>query len=250
MISIVILIIILEILLSSFVFFLQGYKALNMWRKLRDELLLHLSIYFIALALLIILFAVYMAPQFFNVTINTNAAVVSMGLFYDLFYLELSIIYLTIFTNSRTIFESYAPFIIGVSTVVNIYTGISTSFKDRFLYIIVFNGIIIIIGISLLILGIKHLKKSRDFIKDSNETVFNEYLIKIFSFLPVVLFFDFLGFILYELFPTYVQNLNQLLFLVIGTVLLIISLLVLVISKSISAKAKSVNLSNYLNSIS
>lgn len=250
MISIVTLIIILEILLSSLVFFLQGYKAFKMWRNIRDELLLHFSIYFTAFSILIIVFMVYMGPQFFNVQINSNLAVVSMGLFYDLFYLELSIIYLTIFTNSRTIFESYAPFVIGVSTVVNIFTGVSTSFKDRILFIIFFHGLIIIIGISLLILGIKHLKKSREFIKEPEETVFNEYLIKMFSYLPGILIFDALGFLIFELFPSIVQNSSELLFLGMGTIMLLISISVLFISKEISEKVSKINLSNYLNSIS
>ena len=243
-------IIILEIIFSSLIFFLQGYKAFKMWRAIRDELLLHLTIYFIALSILIIVFMVYMGPQLFNVQIDTNLAVVSMGLFYDLFYLELSIIYLTIFTNSRTIFESYAPFIIGVSTVVNIFTGVSTSFKDRFFLIIIFHGLIIIIGISLLILGIKHLKKSREFIKKNDETVFNEYLIKMFSFLPITLLFDALGFLIFELFPSYIQHSSELLFLLMGTILVIISILVLLIFKAISEKVSKINLSHYLNSIS
>ena len=247
---IVTLIIILEIIFSSLVFLLQGYKAFKMWKNVRDELLLHFSIYFSALAVLIIVFMVYMGPQLFNVQLDTNVAVVTMGLFYDLFYLELSIIYLTIFTNSRTIFESYAPFVIGVSTVVNIFTGVSTSFKDRFFLVIIFHGLIIIIGISLLILGIKHLKKSREFIKKNDETVFNEYLIKMFSFLPITLLFDALGFLIFELFPSYIQHSSELLFLLMGTILVIISILVLLISKAISEKVSKINLSHYLNSIS
>ena len=244
------LIVILEILLSSIVFFIQGFKAFKTWRTIRDELLLHLTIYFSALALLIILFAVYFAPQSFNLQIDTNVAVISMGLFYDLFYLELSIIYLTIFTNSRTIFESYAPFIIGVSTVVNIFTGVSTSFKDRLFLIIFFHGIIIIIGISLLVLGVRHLKRSKEYIKAEEEVILNDYLIKMFSFLPIVLLFDAVGFLVFESYPSYVQNLNEILFLIMGTILIIISILVLFVSKSISEKVSKINLSNYLNTIS
>ena len=247
---IVTLIIILEIIFSSLIFFLQGYKAFKMWRAIRDELLLHLTIYFIALSILIIVFMVYMGPQLFNVQIDTNLAVVSMGLFYDLFYLELSIIYLTIFTNSRTIFESYAPFIIGVSTVVNIYTGISTTFNNRIYFIIFFHGLIIIIGISLLVLGVKHLKRSREYIKLNDEIIFNDYLIKIFSMLPILLIFDALGFLIFESFPSYIQNLNELPFLFMGTILTIISILLMVISKTISEKISKISLSNYLNTIS
>ena len=247
---IVTLIIFLEIIFSSLGFFLQGYKAFKTWKTLRDELLLHLTIYFSALAILIIVFTVYIAPQFFNIHIDTNVAVISMGLFYDLFYLELSIIYLTIFTNSRTIFESYAPFIIGVSTVVNIYTGITTSFRDRFYLIIIFHGIIIVIGICLLLLGVRHLKRSREYIMTNDEKEFNEYLIKLFSILPIVLIFDALGFLLYEAFPSYVQNLNELLFLMVGTILLTVTILVLYFSKSISERVNKINLANYLNTIS
>ncbi len=247
---IVTLITLFAISFSSIVFLYQGYKALKTWRTTRDELFLHLTIYFTALAFLVILFTVYIAPQVFNVEINTNVAVISMGVFYDLFYLELSIIYLTIFTNSRTIFESYAPFIIGVATVVNIYTGLTTSFSNRLFFIIFFHGIVIIVGISLLILGIKHLQRSREYIKTEHEKDFNEYIIKMFSFLPILLIFDALGFLVYEAFPSYVQSLNKLLFLFISFSLLVVTILVLFISRSISEKAKAINLANYFNTIS
>ena len=71
-----------------------------------------------------------------------------------------------------------------------------------------------------------------------------------FSFLPIVLLFDAVGFLVFESYPSYVQNLNEILFLIMGTILIIISILVLFVSKSISEKVSKINLSNYLNTIS
>ena len=247
---IITLVILFEIIVSALIFMYQGVKTFNTWRSLREEVFLHLTVFFVGLGIIILFFSYYMTPRLFALQINTSLIVIVLGIVYDLFYLELSILYLSIFSNSRTAVESYAPFIIGASTVINIYSEISNPFNGISLFSIFFHVLVIAVGITLIILGIRHLKKSRKYIKNQNEQEFNDYLIKVTSILPVVLISDGIGFLLYEIYASILQSINESVFLFIFTFLLVFSILMLIVSKKFASKAKGINLANFLNTIS
>ena len=249
--NLVSIIIIVEIIFSALLFLILAYRTFNAWKTVREELLLHSTFFFFAMALIIIFFSVYLYPNLFDFTIDANIAIAVMGLIYDLFYLELSIIYLTIFTNSRTIFESYAPFIIGVATIVNLSSEVSASFKSNNVYFnLFFHVVVISIGIILIILGIKHLTKSKKYISDESELDFINYIIKITKYLPAILIMDGIGFLFYEMNAPAVLNLSEYLFLVEFTLVAFISVLVYVIAHSIAKKAEKLKIPKFLNTIS
>ena len=241
----------LEIFFSALVFLVLAFQTFKTWRTLREELLLHLTIFFLAMVIIIIIFSIYFSPNIFDLSIDVKLGIVIMGILYDLFYLEVSIIYLSIFTNSRTIFESYAPFIIGAATVVNLYSEISASFNNSNQSFTLFlHGIVITIGILLIILGIMHLFKSKKYISESKELDLLNYIIKLGKYLPVLLIMDGIGFIFYEINASSLQNISEVLFLFEYSIIVVVSALAYYVAHSLGSKAKEINITNFLNTIS
>jgi hypothetical protein len=247
---ILLIIIILEIIFSTIIFFVLGIKTFSTWKSIREELLLHLTFFFIAMSFITLIFSLYVQPDLFNLSFESNFAIIVFGVLYDLFYLEVSIIYNSIFSNSKTIFETYAPFLITALTFFNIFSVFSGPSSNSLFPNLFFHALIILIGLTLVILGIRHLIKSKRFINNVNETNFLSFLIRISFSLPIILISDGLGFLYYELHAEDIVNYNEMIFLILFSFLCIISLAIYLISKSIANRTKGINISNFLNSIS
>ena len=248
--SLTTIIIFLEIIFSTLVFLVLAVQTFRGWQSFREEVLLHSTVFFIALAVIVLVFSIYVYPNIFELTIDVNMMIIVMGLLYDLFYLEISIIYLSIFSNSRTIFESYAPFIIGAVTVINIFSEISDVFINNLYFVLFFHAIVITIGITLILLGVRHLSNSKKYINNDKELAFIQYIVNIGKYVPILLIMDGLGFLFFETNAEYLLNISEMVFLIEYTLITIFSILIYLLAHSIAKKAKELNLPKFMNTIS
>ena len=110
-------ILILITAISVFVFaalsIYMGFKFLLMWRTFREESLFHLAtlsfgmlFYFVFLELIIL---------WSNVEIVTTITEKGIPIIFSFLCLELSLFYLALFSNRKTLWEKYVPYLLGAS---------------------------------------------------------------------------------------------------------------------------------------
>ena len=134
--------------------------------------------------------------------------------------------------------------------VINFYSEFLESFKYDIVINSFFHALILLMGIFLIVMGIRHLNKSKKYINDKGERDFADFLIKINSFLPFLLLSDGFGFLLYEIYAPSLVTLSQPFFLLFYAMVGLVSILLLYTTHLIAKHAKNINLTNFLNTIS
>ena len=247
---IIYLLILIEIIISSAIFFFIAMKTLQSWQKTREEILIHFSLFSYAILAVIIIFSIYVYLGIANINIQPSIIIFIIGFLYDLSYLLISIIYLSTFTNSRYYFEIYIPYIIGISAVINLYSEFSISFSSSFFLSIFFHMLAFSCGTLLIVFGVFHLKKSRFYFTKQEDVQFLEYIENILIMVPFVLFSDALGFVFYldEAYNSF--KLDELFLFMLFSTIAILSILILYVGMQIASKVKKIDLTAFLNTIS
>ncbi|MHA1944748.1 MAG: hypothetical protein ACXAC6_01450 [Candidatus Hodarchaeales archaeon] len=95
-----------------------GFKFFLMWRTFREESLFHLGtlcfgmlVYFAILEVIIL----WNSVELVNITIQKGIPII-----FSFLCLELSLFYLALFTNRKSLWEKYVPYIIGISLGISI----------------------------------------------------------------------------------------------------------------------------------
>ena len=244
------LIILIEIIVSSAIFLFIGIKTLQNWKKTKEEIFIHFSLFSYAILTVIIIFSIYVYLGIVNIDIQPLIIIFITGFLYDLCYLEISIIYLSIFTNSRYYFEIYFPYIIGIAAVVNLYSEFSITIQISFYLSAFFHMLAFSSGTLLIIIAIFHLKKSRSYLTKQEDTQFLDYIIKILIAVPFVLFSDAMGFLLYLEIIYNSFKLNELFLFILFSSIAIVSVVILFVAMNIASRAKKIDLTAFLNTIS
>ena len=245
---IIYLFIVIEILVSSSIFLFIGIKTVQSWQITREEIFIHFSLFSYAILGVIIIFSIYVYLGIVNINIQPIVIVFIIGFLYDLCYLEISIIYLSIFTNSRYYFEIYFPYIIGIAAVVNLYSEYSITFQSLFFLNAFFHMLAFSSGTLLIVFAVFHLKKSRSYLTKKEDIQFLDYIVKILIALPFVLFS--MGFLLYLDIIYNSFKLNELFLLMLFSSIAIVSVLILFVAMNIASIAKKIDLTAFLNTIS
>lgn len=96
-------------------FLYAAIKFFKIWRKFREESLFHIGMLSFGLVLyfLIVMMMVGFAKDS-DITLFLIKRVV--GIAYSILSLEMSLFYVTAFTNRRTLWEKYIPFLFGITT--------------------------------------------------------------------------------------------------------------------------------------
>jgi hypothetical protein len=107
-----------SMILFSGLFVYAAIKFFRIWRKFREESLFHLGMLSLGM---ILYFLVIMIMLVFVEDIETAIFIIEriIGVIYSLLSLELSLFYVTAFTNRRTLWEKYIPFIFGITTGIS-----------------------------------------------------------------------------------------------------------------------------------
>lgn len=247
---IIYLIIIIEMIISSVIFLFIGTKTLHSWRKSREEILIHFSLFSFGMLAVIIIFSIYVYFGIVNINIQALIIIFIIGFLYDLCYLLISIVYLSIFTNSRFLFEIYFPYIIGIAAVVNLLSEFSTTFPSSFFLSSFFHLLAFSSGTLLIVFAIFHLKKSRAYFTKQEDIRFLDYIVKILIILPFALFSDAIGFVFYLDIIYTSLKLDELLLLFLFSLIAIASVVVLFVALNIASRAKKIDLTAFLNTIS
>lgn len=242
-------IILLEILIIFVLFVNLGYKAFKSWKTMKEEALLHISIFYFMIAFIFMSFPFLVYFSNFELSSPTYEIVFLSDTIYNLFYLEISIFYLSIFTNSRSQFESYAPFFMGISTILTLIVGVSATEIYTQLSSF-FHFISISIAVSLIILGIRHIKNSKKYVHTEKEINFLNYILKILKIAPILLISDMISFsyIMYN--PDLLLLIDEVLLLIIFTFILLFSIVIYYLSMDFGKRAKNIDIIALLNSIS
>ncbi|MFX0122238.1 MAG: hypothetical protein ACFFAE_01255 [Candidatus Hodarchaeota archaeon] len=104
-----------SMLLFAGLFLYAAIKFFKIWRKFREESLFHLGMFSLGMILyfFIIMIMVGLAEDP-DTTVFLIKRVV--GIAYSILSLEMSLFYITAFTNRRTLWEKYLPFFFGITT--------------------------------------------------------------------------------------------------------------------------------------
>ncbi|MHA1168005.1 MAG: hypothetical protein ACTSRU_09300 [Candidatus Hodarchaeales archaeon] len=232
-------------ILSSGVFASFGWRALKYWREVREELFFHFMMTFFAIS---VLFLAFFSVLCLSITLDIRILFI-IGIFYDLFYLEISFIYLSLFPNTRRIIEKYIPFVIAGALLMNI---IASSANDEYynragtaLHVVVVS-----IGLFLLIRTVIKLRNSEKYFRKPEEISFIKFSEKILIFTIFSFILDGAGFFAWYYFveaDTVVTDLHYAVF-GIGTVFFAVAIYyTLILARR---KSKGCDLLSMLNTIS
>ncbi|MHA2364899.1 MAG: hypothetical protein ACXAC7_13165 [Candidatus Hodarchaeales archaeon] len=238
----------LMVFITGFFYFLLAWRILNVRRNVKEDFIFHLvflSIVFGFIAFGFIIVLIVVNP---NDPIDLSSLFI-LGIFYDLFYLELSFFYLSLFPNSSRFFEKYLPFFIGGVTFLNAIIG--TSNVDYYFIIgWIFHVIVIGTGLFLLFETYRNLKKGKQFIQKKEEIVLISYLEKIVLLIIIVLIFDGLGFLFWHFLAVNNHVISDVEWAFYSIIFLLITIGIFQLVMSIGDKTKNCDISFILNNVS
>lgn len=249
MMSLYLVLLFVEILCITLIFAALGSRTIKHWKKTREEVLFHLSIFFYAIGFFFLFFSI--ASYANSITENHSFSFELQLLFdviYNLFYLEGSIFYLSIFTNSRSHFEAYTPILIGFSTIITIIAGLTKIQLYNELSII-FHFLALAITIVLILLAIKHINASKFYVHADEEMRVLNIISKILYITPVLLIIDLLSFIFFISLKSIFLISDQSLVL-FTTFWLIMTIFLYYFILKISRRLERINIIELLNTIS
>jgi hypothetical protein len=224
-----------------------GWRVLRFWRQVREEALLHVSLMFFYTGALIIMLIILAASVFWISPrhILYSDFVFTFGAFYDFFYLEFSLFYLALFSNSRRFIEKYIPLLIGGALTLNLVLPFVPSDNLNVLTLVL-HGIAILAGLSLFLQLYIRIKSNevyfspeeREFIRLIKQIVFGLFAVS----LP-----DGLGFLMLSFVSIEVTEGFYLLFAIIITVS---STVVFYLFNLLAKKGKKVDFAHFFNTLS
>ncbi|MFX0170551.1 MAG: hypothetical protein ACFE9L_01395 [Candidatus Hodarchaeota archaeon] len=105
----------ISMILFSGLFIYAAVKFFRIWRKFHEESLFHLGMLSLGM---VIYFLIIMIMLVFTEDTQTAVFIIKriIGIIYSLLSLELSLFYVTAFTNRRSLWEKYIPFTFGITT--------------------------------------------------------------------------------------------------------------------------------------
>ena len=238
-----------EILIVTGIFVWLGLRSFKGWKKIREEFLLHITIFYFLFGFICLFILALAIPSDFNVTAISNEMKVMLDFCYNLFYLQFSLFYLSIFSNSRSHFESYSPVIIAFSTFLTLGAGFS-GIERYFEVSSLFHFISLFIAILLIYLGLKHINQGKKYVHNDEELGVLNFLTKILNIAPILLIFDLVGFIYLIYNPGFVLQIDETFFFLFSTMALIFVLIAYYYINLFSKKLEKIDILSLLNTIS
>lgn len=235
-------------LAGTILFFYLSLNSLKTWKKAKEEIFIHLMLLFLAISVVLIM--TYFGLFFITFPGQIDKSFLFyVGLFYDLFYLELSFLYLTLFSNSRKFFEKYIPILITIAFLLNFVAGYS-QIEPYIEIAIIFHAIVIILGLFILYRAYTHFKISKKYSIDQNVVDILDYLSKIMLVLIIMFLVDGLGFLIMHYWVKFGFIFDEWLIIYLAILILVIIILFYSMVIMVRKKAKNVDLTQLINSLS
>ena len=235
-------------ILSFLFFFYLFIKSLKAWREVKEEVFIHLAFLILAISLIIIVFYIGIFFITFPGLIN-KSALFYMGILYDLFYLELSFFYLTLFSNSKKFYEKYIPIVITIAFLLNFVAGYS-QIEPYIEFAIFFHAIVIVLGLFLIYRTFNHFKISIFYSRDKNEIELLNFLSKIMIFILLTFIIDGLGFLAIHYWVKFGFMIDEWLIIYLNIVFIGILIFTYFVVMKIKAKTKNIDLLQFMNNLS
>ncbi|MFX1252533.1 MAG: hypothetical protein ACFFCZ_13085 [Promethearchaeota archaeon] len=238
--------IILFLVAASIVFWI-GWHLLRVWRILREEALLHLTLMIfysvglmVGLAILTFLFPTFPQPVVYK------DFVLTFGVFYDLFYLEFAFFYLALFSNSRRFIEKYIPVIMIGAVTLNLVIPFIYS-ENLFLITLFLHSLAILVGLSLIVGLYLRIKANEKYFSREDEQEFIQLIKKVILGIFIVSVPDGVGFLGATFFPIVITEYGV---LFVAIVVLGIAIIAYYLSNLVARKGKNCDFSHFFNTIS
>jgi len=233
---------------ASLILFFLAYQTIFTWKDYREEILLHLSFIFIFFALAIIgSIIIYTFSETPLKILEQNLFVI--GFIYDLFYLEVSLFYLSLFPNSRYFLEKYFPFIIGLMAVSNLFYSLLNPL-DYFYVTLGAHVVVFSLGCFLFFQAHRRFKKSIKYLQTEQEKDLMGFLEKIVLVVFLTFIADGIGFIVWQIQILNFRNLAEVDIFFMSSMCFLVVIIGYFIIKIIKKKAQGIDFIALLNTIS
>ncbi|MFX0016734.1 MAG: hypothetical protein ACFFB2_18890 [Promethearchaeota archaeon] len=232
------------LMIGSIFVFLIAYDLLKTWLKVREEALMHLTLFTTYSGLLLLIYDIIFVLEV--PFIFTHNQLAFLGSFYNLFYLELAFFYLTLFSNRRNLLEKYFIVIISTALISNIILAV-LDFQELILIVFTFQAITISIGQYFVIQLYLRIKSSKQFCKSPETFEFIELVEKRSLLAVFILLIDGLQFLSMWLIDFYVSELYYFIASFIGLLFFIIIYYIVI---QLKTKAKDCEITEIINLLS
>ncbi|MFW9906453.1 MAG: hypothetical protein ACFFFH_19215 [Candidatus Thorarchaeota archaeon] len=232
------------LMIGSIFVFLIAYDLLKTWLKVREEALLHLTLFTTYSGLILFIYNILFLLEVPSVITHNQLAV--LGSFYNLFYLELAFFYLTLFSNRRNLLEKYFIVIISIAFITNIILAI-LGFQELILIVFIFQAITIVLGLYFIIQLYLRIKSSKKYCKSSETIEFIELVEKRSLLAVLVLLIDGTQYLSMWLIDFYISELYYFIGSIVGLGLFIIIYYLVI---QLKTKAKSCEITEIINILS
>jgi hypothetical protein len=177
-------------LLFAGLFLYVAIKFFKIWRKFREESLFHLGMLSLGLILYFLIIMIMLGlVEDPDTTVFLIKRVI--GIAYSILSLEMSLFYVTAFTNRRTLWEKYIPFVFGITTGTSLAILGMNEADPWFSVLLIITYIIPIILISILVAGI--VVRSYHLLKEDQLTLEDKGFIRTVVGTALILFMGALG---------------------------------------------------------
>ena len=181
---------IISLFLFAGLFLYAAIKFFRIWRKFREESIFHLGMLSLGMILYFLIIGLMVV---FSDEPDTTIFIIKrvIGIAYSILSLEMSLFYVTAFTNRRTLWEKYIPFIFGITTGISFAILGMSDTDPWFSILLIIAYITPLILITILIIRI--VVRSFYLLKEDQLTVEDKEFIKTLVGTALILFMGAIG---------------------------------------------------------
>jgi hypothetical protein len=171
-------------------FIYPAMKFFRIWRKFREESLFHLGMLSLGMILyfLIVLLMIGFSDDPYIIVFLIKRVI---SIAYSILSLEMSLFYVTAFTNRRTLWEKYIPYFFGITTGISIAMLGMNETDPWFSVLLLIAYIVPLILISILVLRIVF--RSYHLLKEDELAPEDKSFIKTLAGIALILFMGAIG---------------------------------------------------------
>ena len=232
------------LLIGAIFVFLITTDLFKVWLKVREEALMHLTLFTAYSGLLLLLYNLIFV---LNVPFTfKHDQLAFLGGFYSLFYLECAFFYLTLFSNRRNLLEKYFIVIISTALILNIIFAV-LGFQELIQIVFIFQSITIILGLYFIAQLNFRFRSSLQFSKTPEAIEFIKFVEKRSLLAFLILIIDSIQFLSMWVIDFYVSEMYYFIASFMGLLLFIA---VYYMVKQLESKAEACEITEIMNILS
>lgn len=127
-------------------------KFFKIWRKFHEESLFHVGTLFGGMVVYFFIIIAMIITTDFSSAIKSVSNII--GVVYSILCLEMSLFYVTTFSNRMSLWEKYIPFLFGISTGISLALFGTTELDNWYTFLIILAFLLPLILVSILVVRI------------------------------------------------------------------------------------------------